>query len=63
MYVSSKWFMNRLAYIGVHFVPMANPKLCTKCSLLKVKLFKVSMSHRYALITCVNLLLFYGVRL
>ena len=57
MYVSSKWFMNRLAYIGAHFVPMATPKIC-KCSLSQIKLLKVSMSHRNTVITCVNLLLF-----
>ena len=51
MYVSSEWFMNRLAYIGAHFVAMATPKVCKKCSLLKIKLFKMSMIHRNAVIT------------
>ena len=36
MHVSSKWFMNRLAYIGAHFVPMATPKICKKSSLLSL---------------------------
>ena len=30
MFVSSKWFMNRFAYIGGHFMPMATPKICKK---------------------------------
>ena len=48
--------MKRLAYDAEHFVPIATPSSWRQCFPLKVKLLRVSMSHKNATMTEVTLL-------